>query len=119
MPWTVQSLPCMRWNDRVAKTQSPSANPPTPCGFSRLCCGPAPNPSIDMDALTLTLDIGSRSSILQAWNLDKGDSTPHAHWLPRSVTARRLSCPHLSCPRPPHGQRPTLIAVAPASSAHP
>src|ERR1700722_6816042 len=57
MPWNVQSLPCMRWNVRVAKTHSPSASPPTPIGFSRLCCGPAPNPSMEIDALTLTLDM--------------------------------------------------------------
>jgi len=41
------SLPCMRWNVRVAKAHSASASPPTPIGFSRLCCGAAPNPSME------------------------------------------------------------------------
>src|SRR5580658_3068302 len=48
----------MLWNVRVAKAQSANASPPTPIGFSRLCRGAAPNPSIETERLTLTLDMG-------------------------------------------------------------
>src|SRR5262249_51695125 len=45
MPVVPPPCPCIALNIRVGKHQPNSPGPPTPSGFSRLCSGPAPNPS--------------------------------------------------------------------------
>src|SRR5215469_8416030 len=58
MPLAPPPLPNIRWNVCVANAHSCNASPPTPSGFARSWCGPAPKPSMEtLNALTLTFGI--------------------------------------------------------------